>query len=108
MGIIFSEPLGRHDLLLELRRLHAWRSWEVVYTCLVVFDGIVLFKTSIGWLHQALRVNLTIQVFFSCLKLRSYLRYDLLLLVTALHHLMDTHPAIVHEFYRAGGVTMKS
>ena len=94
-----------HDLLWKLGWLHTWRSWEVVHTWRVTLDRIVLFESSIRWLHQALWINLTIKIFFSSLQLRSQLvGYDLLLLTTAftLHHLMDADAAIIAKFDWSG------
>ena len=66
----------------------------------VALDGIILLEASIGRLHQALRINLTIKVLLSSLQLRSKLmRYDLLLLIAiaTLHDLVDANAAIVAE-----------
>ena len=73
----------------------------MVHARSVSLDCIVLLQSSVRWLHQALRIDLTIKVFLSSLQLRSHLvRYDLRLIaaVSALHHLMDADAAVVAEF----------
>lgn len=45
----------------------------MVDTGSVALDGIVLLEATIGRLHQALRINLTIKVLLSSLQLRSQL-----------------------------------
>ena len=78
----------------------------MVDTGSVALDGIVLLEATIGRLHQALRINLTIKVLLSSLQLRSQLmRYDLLLLIAAasLHDLVDADAAIVAELHGPAG-----
>ena len=36
------------------------RCWEMINACTIFFDRFILFKTSIGWLHQSLWCNFSI------------------------------------------------
>lgn len=105
-------------LSLDLTR----RAWEVVHTD-IAFDTkvnyklfvrpelalanshlmklgylrIVLFKASVGGLHQSLRVNLPVVELFSSLQLRSHLHLLLLLACVAADLVQANSPVIPHR-----------
>ena len=57
------------------------RYWEMVHTCSISFDRIVLLETCVGWLHQPLRWNLSVIDIASCLHLSPHLRHVVAVLV---------------------------
>lgn len=95
-GLATLHPLSRHQvgvlLSLDLTR----RAWEVVHTD-IAFDSIVLFKASVGGLHQSLRVNLPVVELFSSLQLRSHLHLLLLLACVAADLVQANSPVIPHR-----------